>query len=80
MTLDEEDVRALIRETVAETLTALGLEARRPLEAQKDFAFLRSMREATSSVRARAIVGLVGLLLSGFAALVALGVREWVAR
>lgn len=63
----DEELKDVIAETVRETLTTLGIQAGDPIETQRDFQFLRDMRRATASARAKAFLGMVGLLATGVA-------------
>lgn len=52
--LNQDEVRQIVRETVHETLTTIGLDVSEPaaiIEAQKDLAFTRDLRLATRKAR-----------------------------
>jgi hypothetical protein len=70
-----EDLRALMRECVSETFDRLGVDQAHPLEIQRDLAWVRDMRRASASARAKALAALVGLLVTAAAGAAWLGVR-----
>lgn len=72
----DEDLRDLIRDTVRETLTTLGIEATDPFEAQRDFQFLRDTRKAATSAKTKAVLGLVGLAVTGLCAAAWVGIKS----
>lgn len=74
--LTPDEARALIREAVRETFLMLGVRVDDPIEVQKDFQHLREWRSTTESVKAKGLLALVGIIVSGLAAAVWLGVRE----
>lgn len=55
-----------IRQTVRETLLALGLDAEDPTELQRDMAFLRSWRGASEAVKRQGLVTATIVLVTGF--------------
>ncbi len=70
--MSTEELREVIRDTVRETLSALGIDVRHPFEMQADLRALREWRLAMRSVRRNALLALVGLLTTG------LGTALWV--
>ena len=70
----DEPTKALINDvaeraaekTVRITLTGLGVDTDNPLEVQKDFQFMRSMRETWSSTKSRGMFVALGLMITGF--------------
>lgn len=75
--LTKEELRELIRETVRESLSALGMESDDPSEMQQDFQHLREMRLMVAEVKRRGLFWLLGALAAAIMGLVLLGVREW---
>lgn len=76
----EDEVRSLVRETVRETLTTLGVDQEEPLLVQQDLAWLRSTRLASAAMRARAGAALLGILLTAGATACWLGLRAILGR
>lgn len=80
LTISEEQLRKIVHETVqqtvSETLVRLGVEVTDPIEMQKDFQHLRDWRETTNTVKSKALLAMVGLLVSGLAASVWMGLKE----
>lgn len=67
----DERLRGIVADGVQEAFTRIGVEADDPLEMQRDFAHLRSWREATEEVQRKGLLTIVGLLVTGgFGALV----------
>ena len=73
--MNRDEVREVVRETVAETLTALGLDQSDPTEVQRDLAWLRDVRKASAGARAKAGAALLGLLVTAVAGACWLGLR-----
>lgn len=71
----EDEVRALVKATVHETLTTLGVDQADPLSVQQDFAWLRRMRTATSSAWSKVGATLVGIIVAALAGAAWLGAR-----
>lgn len=69
------DVKAIVSETVRETLLSLGVDTSDPLAVQRDFAALREWRQSIEAVRAKGIVALVGIVFAGGAALLWAGFK-----
>lgn len=73
--LSKEELRGLVRDTVRETLTSLGVDEDDPLETQRDLAWLRDVRKASAGARAKAGAALIGLLVTAVAGACWLGLR-----
>jgi hypothetical protein len=77
--LTHEQVQALVRETVRqtvnETFVRLGVEVDDPLEMQKDFQHLRDWRETTDSVKKKTMLTAVGIVMTGGIAALVLGLK-----
>lgn len=74
--LTPDEARALIREAVRETFLMLGLKVDDPIEVQKDFQHLREWRSTTESVKAKGMLATVGVVVSGLAAALWIGLKE----
>jgi hypothetical protein len=75
MTRTDDEIRAIVKATVEETLTKLGIEAADPLEAQKDFQHLRAWRTSSETVKRQGLMTAVGILITGLLGLIYLAVR-----
>ncbi len=73
--LTPEELKCIVQETVQETLLTLGIDQRHPLEMQKDFQHVRSLRLATESIQRKGLLTLVGVMATGLAAIAWLGIR-----
>ncbi len=63
-----ETARETAKETVAETLRGLGVNVDNPLETQRDFLALHEWRTSIQAVRKKALITLVGVVVTGFVA------------
>jgi hypothetical protein len=68
--LTESELKAVVKDTVHETFVALGVDAKEPIEMQKDFSHLRYWRETTESAKSRTIMGAVTIVVAGTLGLV----------
>ena len=73
-----EEIREIIRETVRETLRGLGVDTRNPLETQADFRSLREWRQSMRAFRRSAVIGLIGIVVSGACAAFWVGLKSLV--
>ena len=69
-----------IAEAVKQTLIQLGVDTSDPIAMQRDFQHLRQWRESGDSLRDKGMLAILGIFLSGLAALLVMGVREWIHR
>jgi hypothetical protein len=67
----DDDARRLVRAV----LTEMGIDVSDPNEMQADFSFLRRQREASEKIAAAGKIVAVGIVLSGLASLIWLGLR-----
>jgi hypothetical protein len=74
--MSPEELRQMIRETVQETFTTLGVAVDDPIEVQKDFQHLREWRQTSESIKSKGILAMAGILVSGLAAAAWLGVKQ----
>lgn len=75
-----EELRAIIRETVRETMLELGVDSSDNLEMQRDMSFLRDLRKARDSMTAKMVAVAVGVLITAALGAIALGIRQWLGR
>ena len=73
--MNREEVREVVKDTVRETLTALGLDAQDPIEVQRDLSWVRQTRLASAAMRAKAGAAVLGLLLTAAATAGWLGLK-----
>jgi hypothetical protein len=66
----ENEVRAIAKVTVEETMLYLGVDVEDPTEVQKDMAFLRNWRESTQAVKRQGLIAAVGVLVLGVLGLI----------
>lgn len=81
ITMTEEQLKALMRETVAETLRDVGIMAEddKSVDARRrDFQFLNDLRRSSESAKAKIGAGLLLAALSGIVAMSVAGFKLWV--
>lgn len=77
ISMTEAEMRLLIRQTVSDTLTSLGIDHGEPHEMQKDFLHLREQRISSDAVKKKFQLTLVVTFLTGIIALIIMGVKEY---
>lgn len=63
--LTENEMRAVIAETVNETLTKIGIDHADPVEMQKDMAHLRAWRNSVNEVKQKSMFTVLAILVAG---------------
>lgn len=63
--LSREDVRTIVRETVAETLRRVGVDPERPEETAAALHFVKEWRATTESIKNKTILAIVGVVVAG---------------
>lgn len=74
--LTSDELKCIVQETVRETLLTLGIDHDDPLEMQRDFQHVRSLRLATENIQKKGLLTLVGILATGLAAAAWLGFKS----
>jgi len=74
LTRDEIDI--VVKKTVRETLTTMGIEAANPIEMQRDFQMLRDWRKASTSVRTKVLMTAIGIVTAGLIGALLIGVKS----
>jgi hypothetical protein len=80
VSLQRAEVNAVVAEAVKQTLIQIGVDTSDPSAMQRDFQHLRQWRESGDSLRDKGMLAILGIFLSGLAALLVMGVREWMHR
>ncbi len=78
ITLTEAQLKDVIRDTVNETLTTLGVDVKNPLEMQADFQAIREWREVSATVRKKGLAALMVVLVTGLCSILWLGFKEYI--
>jgi hypothetical protein len=73
--MDDETIRKIARETVAEVFRTLGVDTKDPLEVQRDFAYVRSSRLASEKIALSVRLALAGTVVSGTLAMLWIGIK-----
>ena len=74
--LDKEELRTLMHDAVVDAMSTLGIDARNPMDVQKDMQFVRELRLTSESVKKKALITLVGLLVIAGAGAVWIGIKS----
>lgn len=69
--MTDDEARKLVRAV----LTEMGIDVTDPNEMQADFVFLRNQRKVSEKIGAAGRVAILGIVLSGIASLIWLGLR-----
>jgi hypothetical protein len=69
--MTDDEARKLVRAV----LTEMGIDVADPNEMQADFVFLRNQRKVSEKIGAAGRVAILGIVLSGIASLIWLGLR-----
>jgi hypothetical protein len=70
-----EEIDNIVRQTVKETLTSMGIDTHDPIEMQRDFQSLRDWRRASEAVRSKGTLTLVGIFVAGILGVLWLGLK-----
>ncbi len=73
--LTEQEVKIIIKATVKDTLTQLGVDNENPIEMQKDFQHLRDWRETTEAVKRKSLLTVISLLATGAVTAVVMAIK-----
>lgn len=78
--LNHDDLKKIVSAGVKEAFTKIGIEACEPISMQKDFAFLRSLRNTGQRMKNVALVTLVGLVVTTVCSAFWLGIKYAIAK
>jgi hypothetical protein len=76
----DSKLRDVIRETVKETLTTMGIDASRPVDVQRDMMWLRGTRLGLEDVKRKSTVTVLGLIVAAMLGALWLGFKALVIR
>lgn len=74
--LDREELRTLMHDAVVEGMSTLGIDARNPMDVQKDMQFVRELRLMSEKVKQKTYLTMVALVIGALAGAVWLGVKS----
>ena len=57
--MKKDQMHDIIRQSVLETLTSLGIDINNPLDVQKDLQYIRRMREGSDAVKGNVIKAII---------------------
>lgn len=78
--MTEEELTEHTQKVIRSTLTALGIDISQPIEVQRDFQALRDWRVSVESVKSKALVTSIGIIVVGLAAAFWLGFKTMCGR
>lgn len=74
--LTADELEHITTKAIQGAFKTIGIDAENALEMQKDFAFIRSLREGADSMKNKALITVVGTLVAGLLALIGLGIKS----
>jgi hypothetical protein len=74
--LTRDEISLVVQETVKTTLLSMGIDAADPIEMQRDFQTLRDWRRASTAIRSKGLMTLVGILAAGLLGALWIGVKS----
>lgn len=74
--LDRQELHDLMHNAVVEAMSTLGIDARNPLDVQKDMLFIRELRLISESVKKKTYLTMVALVIGALAAAMWLGFKS----
>lgn len=76
LVISEKELRALMKETVQETLTSFGIDTKDPFELQRDFSHLREWRKSSEAIKTKGMLTIITLFITGLAGILWLGLTS----
>lgn len=80
ITLTKSELHSVVKDTVNETLSGLGIDYTKPQEFQRDMQHLRDWRVASQTVKRHALLTAMGIFITGALAAVWVGFSELLQR
>ena len=77
VTLTRAELREVMSEAITDAFTRMGLDAEDPIQTQADMLHLRKWRLAVDSAQTTTFRTVVGLLATGFIAVLLLGTKAF---
>lgn len=75
--ITDMQLKKVLKETVLDTLTQLGIEHQEPFEMQKDFQHLRELRVSTEEIKKKGLLTLVGIFAASSVGVIVLGLKDY---
>lgn len=73
--LSTEEMEQIARQGVKRAFTEMGIDCKNPIEMQKDFAFIRSIRKSVNQVKTQGLLAAIGVIVVSVLGLVWLGFK-----
>lgn len=74
--LSREQLRELMHDACVDAMSTLGIDARNPLDFQRDMQFVRELRLTSEKIRSKALLTVVGVLVAALLGALWLGIRS----
>ena len=74
--LDREELRSLMHDAVVEGMSSLGIDARHPMDVQKDMQFVRELRLMSEKVKQKTYLTMVAVVVAALAGATWLGIKS----
>ena len=78
--LDREELRLMMSDAVLEGMSSLGIDARNPMDVQKDQQFVRELRLMSDKVKQKTYLTMIGVLMAAMCGAVWLGIKSVLAQ
>ncbi len=70
-------LRSVVEETIMELFIRLGIATTEPIEMQKDFMYLRSLREASQAMKKKTFLTITGVVVTTFLAFIIIQIKSY---
>lgn len=74
--LDREELRQMMHDAVVEGMSTLGIDARNPMDVQKDMQFVRELRLMSEKVKQKTYLTMVAMVMAALAGAAWLGIKS----
>jgi len=74
--LSREELRQIMHDAVVEGMSSLGIDARHPMDVQKDMQFVRELRLMSEKVKQKTYLTMVALVVAALAGATWLGIKS----
>lgn len=74
--LDREELRSLMHDAVVDAMSTLGIDARNPMDVQKDMQFVRELRLMSEKVKQKTYLTMVAMVVAALIGAIWLGVKS----
>lgn len=80
VTMTHQELEEIIETAITRALDRVGVDVENPRESRRDFEFVRDWRRSTESVKGKALLVAIGIVVSGMIGAMWLGIKSLVLR